>query len=77
MVASNLFEMGEALQYIKEIDELSMKILVNSTCKDLDALAMLNLMEDKEPILAVDRSLTFNTTENYPVDLSNFLTLVS
>jgi hypothetical protein len=54
-----------------------MKILVNSTCKELDALAMLKLMEDKEPIIAVNRSLTFNTTENYSVDLSNFLTLVS
>lgn len=62
---------------MKELDGLTMKVFANSTCKELDALAMLNLMEDKEPFLTVNQSLTFTTHENYPVDMSNFLYLVS
>ena len=54
-----------------------MKLLKNSTCKDLDSLAMLTLMEKKEPMLAVNETLTFNTNENYTVEMSSFLYLVS
>lgn len=62
---------------MKELDGLTNKVFVNSTCNELNALAFLNQMEDKEPMLTANQTLAFTTTDNYTVDMSMFLNFVS
>jgi len=62
---------------MKELDELSMKVLKGTDCKDLEELSMLKLMEHKEPIHANATSLTFNSHEDYPIDMKDFLSLIA
>lgn len=69
--------MKEAFHYMKELDELTMKILKGTSCKDLDGLSMLKLMEHKEPMISNITSLTFTTHDDTSVDMRDFLSLVS
>jgi len=70
MIAQELGNMNETLRMIKELDELTYSVLSNSSCSEVNELAFLKNIKDKYPILAINDSLSFNSTDNITIDIS-------
>jgi len=77
MLAHEYHNANETLRLVYELDELAFKVLGNSKCEDLNALAMLKLLEGKAPIAAKNQSLSMTTTEEVEVDLSGLPDLIA
>jgi len=70
MIAQELGNMNETLRMIKELDELTYSVLSNSSCSEVNELAFLKNIKDMYPILAINDSLSFNSTDNITIDIS-------
>jgi len=70
MIAQELGNMNETLRMIKELDELTYSVLSNSSCSEVNEIAFLKNIKDKYPILAINDSLSFNSTDNITIDIS-------
>jgi len=77
MLAHEFRNMNETLRMIYELDELAFSVLSNSKCNDLDALAMLKLMEEKTPIVHKNQTITFNSTDEVKIDLSSMPQMIA
>jgi hypothetical protein len=72
MLAYEFKNMNETLKMMYELDVLVNSVLANSTCKDLDSIAVGKLMKgDKQPLKNTDKSIFFNSTEGVTIELSS------
>lgn len=71
MLAYEFQNMNETLKMMYELDEIVNSVLANSSCKDLESLAILKLMKDKQPIQNDDKSIYFNSTEGVRIELGS------
>jgi len=77
MIAYEFRNMNETLRMVYELDDFSFNVLANSKCKVLDSLANFKSMEGKAPINAGNKTLSFNTTEDFHVDLSSMPSFIA
>lgn len=56
---------------VYELDELANSVLANSSCKDLNSLAVFKLISGKKPIEHNGKSIFFNSTEGVKIDLGS------
>ena len=71
MLAYDFKNMNETLKMIYELDDLIFGVMNNSSCKEIESLAIFKLIDDKHPIDHNDVSIFFNTTEEIKIELSS------
>jgi hypothetical protein len=71
MLAYEFQNMNETLKMMYDLDELVNSVLANSSCKDLDSIAIFKLMKDKENLKTGEKSIYFNSTEGVRIDLGS------
>ena len=71
MLAYEFKNMNETLKMMYELDDLVFGVLSNSSCKELESLAIFSLIDGKHPIAHDDVSIFFNTTEEVKIELAS------
>jgi hypothetical protein len=71
MLAYEFKNMNETLKMMYELDDLVFGVLSNSSCKELESLAIFKLIDGKHPIAHDDVSIFFNTTEEVKIELAS------
>jgi hypothetical protein len=71
MLAFEFKNMNETLKMMYELDGLVNSVLANSSCKDLDAIAIFKLLKDKQPLEHSEKSIYFNSTEGVRIELGS------
>jgi len=72
MLAYEFGNSKESLKMIYELDTLIHSVISNSSCKDMDSMGFLKLIDGKHPMLQDDRGrIYFNSTDDMELELGS------
>jgi len=77
MLAYEFRNTNETIKMMYELDDLSYRVLTNSSCDELNSIALFKTIEDRYSLQSDDGTICFNTTEDLKIDLSSTTQLIS